>query len=275
MIFRSHGVFKKNLDGAAGGSGFDTLQEAEPNPRDFVRHNIAKYLILGRENTGARSVGEVVGSAVRAGFTCIQVRSKTHSARQIIDQLAEAAQAIDANQQGDIRPTLLVDDRVDVAYAAREEGIHVDGVHVGQSDVPVPICRKLLGPRAVIGMSMPTTQMIEYVQHADLSDVDYLGVGPVHPSVTKPDCGQLPDGTIRTKSMDDLAKLVQSTNIPAVVGGGVKAADIAAISKTGIAGFFVVSAVCSASDPYIAAKELVDAWDANHSSNNEPSAINN
>lgn len=228
--------------------------------RARVRQCIANYLVLGRENTGERSVEEVVGDAVRAGFTCIQVRSKTHDARGVIDQLAEAERAIDENRSADVRPLLLVDDRVDVAYAARDMGIHVDGVHVGQSDVPVSTCRKMLGPDAVIGLSMPTTQMIPYVHHADLSEIDYLGIGPLHPTQTKPDCGRLANGTIHTRSLHDIEELVASTDVPAVVGGGVKVADIPALAQTGIAGYFVVSAVCAAPRPYDAARELVDAW---------------
>ena len=68
------------------------------------------------------------------------------------------------------------------------------------------------------------------------------------------------DGTIITKSIDDLRDLAQASPVPIVVGGGVKLADIPLVKSTGVDGFFVVSAVCGAEDPYAAAKELVDAW---------------
>lgn len=78
--------------------------------------------------------------------------------------------------------------------AAREQGIAVDGVHVGQSDIPVEVCRKLLGPDAIVGLSARCEEMLEYVKTADMSLVDYLGIGPLHETETKRDCGRAADG---------------------------------------------------------------------------------
>ena len=102
--------------------------------------------------------------------------------------------------------------------------------------------------------------MLEYVKTADISLVDYLGVGPLHETPTKRDCGLAADGTIITKSIDDLRELAIASPVPIVVGGGVKVADIPLVAQTGVDGFFVVSAVCDASDPEAAARELVCAW---------------
>ena len=104
--------------------------------------------------------------------------------------------------------------------------------------------------------------MLEYVKTADMSLVDYLGVGPLHETATKRDCGLAPDGTVITKSLDDLRELHVASPVPIVVGGGVKLADIGPLARTGVDGFFVVSAVCAADDPRAAAAELVDAWKA-------------
>ena len=76
---------------------------------------------------------------------------------------------------------------------------------------------------------------------ADMSLVDYLGVGPLHETPTKTDCGLAADGTIITKSIDDLKELVCASPVPIVVGGGVKIADIPLVKSTGVDGFFVVS----------------------------------
>ena len=192
--------------------------------------DISSYLVIGPENTCDRPVGDVVSAALSAGFTCVQVRSKVCSARELM------------------------------ACAAREAGVKVDGVHVGQSDVPVEACRKLLGPDAVVGLSARADEMLEYVKTADMSLVDYLGVGPLHETPTKRDCGLAADGTIITKSIDDLRELAIASPVPIVVGGGVKVADIPLVAQTGVDGFFVVSAVCGASDPEAAARELVCAW---------------
>ena len=125
-----------------------------------------------------------------------------------------------------------------------------------------PSRRALLGPDAVVGLSARADEMLEYVKTADMSLVDYLGVGPLHETPTKTDCGLAADGTIITKSLEDLAALHQASPVPIVVGGGVKVADIPAVAQTGVDGFFVVSAVCAAPDPHAAAQELVQAWNA-------------
>ena len=153
-----------------------------------IRDNldISAYLVLGPENTLGRPVGDVVAQALDAGFTCIQVRSKVASAREIIALTGDAAQAIaQAGKTGQV--ALLIDDRLDCVLAAREQGIAVDGVHVGQSDIPVEVCRKLLGPDAIVGLSARCEEMLEYVKTADMSLVDYLGIGPLtrpRPSAT-------------------------------------------------------------------------------------------
>lgn len=221
--------------------------------------DISAYLVLGPENTLGRPVADVVAQAISAGFTCVQVRSKECSARELIACTAQAARVI--NQAGaSERVALLIDDRLDAVYAAREQGVKVDGVHVGQTDIPVEACRSLLGPNAIVGLSARADEMLEYVKTADMSLVDYLGVGPLHETPTKRDCGLAPDGTIITKSLDDLRALHQASPVPIVVGGGVKLADIPLVAQTGVDGFFVVSAVCGADDPHQAAKQLVDAW---------------
>ena len=204
--------------------------------------DISSYLVIGPENTCGRPVGDVVSAALAAGFTCVQVRSKVCSARELMACADEAARAIE-RAGASKKVALLIDDRLDVAFAAREAGMKVDGVHVGQSDVPVEACRKLLGPDAVVGLSARADEMLEYVKTADMSLVNYLGVGPLHETPTKRDCG-----------------LAAASPGPIVVGGGVKVADIPLVAQTGVDGFFVVSAVCGASDPEAAARELVCAW---------------
>ena len=221
--------------------------------------DISAYLVLGPENTLGRPVGEVVAAAIDAGFTIVQVRSKVLGARDLMACAAEAARAIEAAGAQD-RVPLLIDDRLDVALACRDAGIKVDGVHVGQSDVPVETCRRYLGEDAIVGLSAAAHEMRRYIEAADMSQVDYLGVGPLHETATKPDCGLDDDGKIITRSLEELADLHRVSPKPIVVGGGVKTVDLPGLAKTGVEGFFVVSAVCAADDPHAAAAELVAAW---------------
>lgn len=217
--------------------------------------DISAYLVVGRENTLGRPVENIVEAAVRAGFTCVQLRSKEESVSEMLDDLRQCAERI-ARLGKDRKVALLVDDRLDVALAARDAGIKVDGVHVGQSDIPVSTCRKYLGEDAIIGLSAPTQELLEFVRSADLKGIDYLGAGPLHPTPTKRDCGLMADGTVITRTLEELSALAKESPLPVVVGGGVKAADIKGLMATGVAGFFVVSAIAGADDPYKAALEL-------------------
>ncbi|MGO1297911.1 MAG: thiamine phosphate synthase [Vibrio sp.] len=221
--------------------------------------DISAYLVIGPENTLGRPVAEIVSQAIASGFTCVQIRSKVASAREMIALTRQAADVI-AIAQKSHAVALLVDDRLDVVLAARQQGIKVDGIHVGQSDIPVEVCRHYLGPDAIVGLSARTQSLSEYVQETDVSDIDYFGAGPLHETETKPDCGLDTDGRVMTRSFDDIAALAALSPIPVVVGGGVKSADIAALAQTGIDGFFVVSAVTAADNPSSAARELTTLW---------------
>lgn len=224
-----------------------------------MKCDVSAYLILGRENTNGRPVAQIVKDAVKAGFTIIQVRSKEESATQLIEDCKEIAEVLSSmNKSNDV--VLVVDDRLDVVLAAREQGIKVDGIHVGQTDIPVSVCRKYLGSDAIIGLSAPTKDLINYVKNYDVSQIDYFGAGPVHETSTKPDCGMDENGRVITRTFAELKELAEASPIPVVVGGGVKTKDIKPLKQTGVHGFFVVSAVAGAADPFTAAKELVDAW---------------
>ena len=119
-----------------------------------IRDNldISAYLVLGPENTLGRPVASVVEQALDAGFTCVQVRSKVASAREIIKLTGEVADVIaQAGKTGQV--ALLIDDRLDCVLAAREQGIAVDGVHVGQSDIPVEAV-------SYTHLTLPTTERV-------------------------------------------------------------------------------------------------------------------
>ena len=93
--------------------------------------------------------------------------------------------------------SLVVNDRLDVILAARERGAKIDGIHVGQTDIPVDICRKDLGKDSIIGLMAPTKDLISYVKSYNVKDIDYFGAGPVHETATKPDCGRDETGKVK------------------------------------------------------------------------------
>ena len=223
------------------------------------KFDLSAYLVIGPENTNGRPIARVIAEAIRADFTFVQIRAKGADAREIIDLTRAAADVIAAQEKSDA-VTLVVNDRLDVVLAAREQGVKVDGVHVGQTDIPPDVCRKHLGADVIIGLSARTSELLDYVSHCDTSCIDYFGAGPLHATPTKPEAGRTASGEIVTRSLEELTQLHRISPVPVVVGGGVKAADLPALKATGVEGFFVVSAVAGAMHPYAAAEELVRIW---------------
>lgn len=223
------------------------------------KFDLSAYLVIGPENTNGRPIARVIAEAVCAGFTFVQIRAKGADAREIIDLTSAAADVIAAQGRSDC-VALVINDRLDCVLAALEQGIKVDGVHVGQTDIPPDVCRKYLGADAIIGLSARTSELLDYVSHCDTSCIDYFGAGPLHATPTKPEAGRTASGEIVTRSLEELTQLHRISPVPVVVGGGVKAADLPALKATGVEGFFVVSAVAGAAHPYSAAEEMVKLW---------------
>ena len=223
------------------------------------KFDLSAYLVIGPENTNGRPIARVIAEAVCAGFTFVQIRAKHTDAREVIGLTRAAADVIAAQGRSDC-VALVINDRLDCVLAAREQGIKVDGVHVGQTDIPPDVCRKYLGADAIIGLSARTSELLDYVSHCDTSCIDYFGAGPLHATPTKPEAGRTASGEIVTRSLEELTQLHRISPVPVVVGGGVKAADLPALKATGVEGFFVVSAVAGATHPYSAAEEMVKLW---------------
>jgi len=223
---------------------------------------LTHYLVAGPENCIVKSFDDTVSDALRAGFCCFQLRSKELSDREML-RLAKHVSEIIANLGKSEEVLFLVDDRVGVAEEARKRGIKVDGVHVGQSDEKPDVCRRILGEEAVIGLSTPQNNLTEFLRNADLSCVDYLGVAPLHETETKKDLVKDCNNRTLISSFEEITHFAKNCRLPAVVGGGVKKEDLPLLAKSAVAGYFIVSAVTAAKDPYAAAKELVQTWNSN------------
>lgn len=216
---------------------------------DLVRRGLATYLVTDAAASGERGVLEVVRRAVDGGATAVQLREKTGSARELFELTMRAAEVVAG------RALLLVDDRVDVFLAARSAGAVVHGVHVGQSDLPVDAVRRIVGDAAVVGLTANTAAHLDAVAGLPAGTVDYLGVGVIRPTLTKPD-HPAPLG------IDGFAAIAAATDLPCVAIGGVSLADTAGLRAAGAAGLAVVSAICAADDPAAAARGFRDAWTA-------------
>lgn len=207
------------------------------------------YLVLDLDvcASAGHHPADVARAAVAAGVGAVQVRAKRAPVRE---QVAVTVAVADALRLAG--PALLVvDDRVDVALAARARGALVHGVHVGQGDLAVDDVRALLGADAVVGVSAARPQDVRAVP----ATADYVGSGPVRLTATKPDAGP-------ALGLDGLGAAVAASSLPVVAIGGLAADDVPAVRATGARSLAVVSAVCGAPDPGAAAQALVAAWSA-------------
>ena len=136
------------------------------------------YLVTDRRLAGERDEAEIVLSALRGGVRLVQYREKELSTCQQVEQARRLLCL--TRQHGAF---FLVNDRVDVALA-----VGADGVHLGQEDLPLPIARRLLGRGKIIGVSV---QSPEEARRAEAAGADYLGVGAIFSTSTKPDAGAI------------------------------------------------------------------------------------
>lgn len=194
------------------------------------------YVITDSKLSGGRSHLEVAQAAIRGGATVVQLRDKEATTRQLV----ETGRVLrDLTRERGV--TFIVNDRVDVALA-----VEADGVHLGVDDMPVPIARRLMGPGAIIGFSPET---VEQARQAEAEGADYLGVGAVFGTGTKPDAGP-PIG------VEGLRAMVRAVSIPVVAIGGITADNAAQCIRAGAAGVAVISAVVAAEDVEAAARRL-------------------
>ena len=176
-----------------------------------------------------------IEQAILGGVTFLQLREKEKSTRAYIE-LAEKVHQITKKY----KVPLIIDDRVDVAMA-----IDAEGVHVGQSDMPVHIARELMGPDKIIGA---TTKTVDQAVEAYKQGADYLGVGAIYPTTTKVK-------TVLT-SIETLEEICSTVPIPVNAIGGLQKENIDILKGIPIAGICVVSAIMKAQDGRIAAEEL-------------------
>lgn len=189
----------------------------------------------------------VVDAAVDAGVRVVQLRAKGATARDLVDQ----AVALDRVVAG--RALLLVDDRLDVALAARDAGARIDGVHLGQSDVPPQTARRHLGVEAIVGWTASTPEHLAAAAAMPPGTIDYLGVGVLRATATKPDHPP-------ALGVAGIRAIAAATDLPCIAIGGVDVRDVPGLADAGVAGIAVVSAVSAADDPRAAAAALVGAW---------------
>ncbi|MBS3966578.1 MAG: thiamine phosphate synthase [Truepera sp.] len=194
------------------------------------------YVITDRRTAGERPIPLVVEAAIRGGASVVQLREKGATTREM---LALGRALLKLTRQAGL--PLLVNDRIDVALA-----LDAEGVHVGHDDMPAGLARGLIGPDRILGVSAET---VEQAQEAEAAGADYLGVGDIFGTPSKPDAGP-PIGLAR------FAEIIRSVSIPVVGIGGITLENAAAVIGAGAVGVAVISAVVGAADPEAAARRL-------------------
>jgi len=197
--------------------------------------------IVDPERANGRSLAELTRLVVAGGATLIQLRDKHGSTRAMIEE----ARAIRAALAGTGVP-LVINDRADVAVAAG-----ADGVHVGQDDIPAQEARRLLGPKAIIGLSIKSVAL---ANAAPLDAIDYAGIGGVYATTSKDN----PDPPIGVAGLSAVIAAVRARkrDFPVCGIAGIDATNAAAIIAADADGVAVISALSMAPDPQAAAREL-------------------
>lgn len=189
----------------------------------------------------------VVERALDGGVRLVQYRAKEGSPSADGSPLTDSQRL----QQADALRRLcaargalfIVNDRIDIALA-----VDADGVHLGQGDLPVAVARRLIGPDRLLGRS---THRLEQLQQAIAEGCDYVGVGPVHATPTKP--GREPVG------LDYVRQAATASAIPFFAIGGIEVANLEVVRQAGASRVAVVRAITAAADPAAASRELLAA----------------
>jgi len=198
--------------------------------------NYSLYLVTDSALAKGRPLPDVVRAAVDGGVTCVQVREKGFTSRAYVERLLSVRPLL--RERG---IPLFVNDRVDVALA-----VEADGVHLGQTDLPLSMARGVAAGRLLIGVSCESVQ--DGVD-AERGGADYVSVSPVFATPTKTD-------TASALGLDGVRAVRRAVRVPVVAIGGINATNAADVIRAGADGICVVSAIVSALDPRAAAASL-------------------
>lgn len=195
--------------------------------KDEVRKAMLLYAVTDRAWAKEKTLLEQIEDALEGDSTCIQLREKELDDAAFLDEAFKVKVLCKKHNV-----PFIVNDNVEIALKAG-----ADGVHVGQSDLPLREVRKMCGSGMVIGVSAQTAaQAVE----AERNGADYLGVGAVFPTSTKKDADAVSLATLR--------EICKSVSIPVVAIGGISKANMMQLKGTGIAGVALVSAIFAAKD---------------------------
>ena len=197
------------------------------------------YLCTDRDLMSSATIEENVELAIKGGCTVIQLREKNCSSKEFYDLAVSVKKITDK-----YNVPLIINDRVDIAMA-----VDAAGVHIGQSDLPADVVRRIIGDDKIIGVS--TAKLAEALK-AVKDGADYLGVGAMYSTDTKTDA--------RPVTMEELKKIRTNVDIPIVVIGGINMNTLGNFKNNRIEGLALVSAIVAQPDVEKAAKDMYEAF---------------
>lgn len=214
-------------------------QEMRVRQADRVR---GLYVIIDPQVTGGREPLEIANAAVRGGAKMLQLRDKLRDKGQ---QLPLALALKELCLANDVM--LIINDHVDLAAA-----IDSDGVHVGQTDLPVAEARRVLAPHQVLGRS---NRDIALIMESQEMGADHVAFGAIYTTTTK----AAPSGTRRgPQGIEPLIRAREAAKVPLVAIGGINADNVTPVVEAGADAICVTAAVASASEPEAAAQQMVE-----------------
>lgn len=193
------------------------------------------YLVTDSDIRSRSQMEEWVYQAVLGGVTMVQLREKELSTREFYQAAVSMKSVLER-----CRVPLIINDRLDIALAA-----DADGLHIGQSDLPAGIAKRLLGKGKILGLSAGN---LEEAKRAEADGADYVGVGAVFPTTTKADAVSVDKGILR--------EIKAALSIPVVAIGGIKQENLPQLYGSGVDGIAVVSAIMGSAMPKETAETL-------------------
>ncbi|MBK1812700.1 thiamine phosphate synthase [Clostridium sp. YIM B02505] len=193
------------------------------------------YLVTDRGILKGRDIAVAVEDAIKGGATVVQLREKditTSDFYKVALKVKEVTSSYGV--------PLIINDRIDIALA-----VDAEGIHVGQSDMPCEIVRKIVGQDKIVGVS---TSTIEEAKKAEKDGADYIGVGAIFPTISKDDA--------KSVSIELLKAIKESISIPVVAIGGISSKNVALLKPANIEGVAIISDILGKDDIALAAKEL-------------------
>ena len=198
------------------------------------------YVIVDPEYTNGRDVVDVVRAAFEAGASVVQLRDKLSQKRRIAERAVQIQKLAHASGR-----LFIVNDHADVARI-----VSSDGLHVGQNDLSVGDCRKVLLDHQIVGTSNAT---LSEAQESEKQQADYIAVGAVFPTDTKSDT--------RPAGLETLKAVRRNYEGPIVAIGGINSSNLVSVVEAGASSICVASAVTKAQDIRSATIELVELFD--------------